>query len=230
MIRLHIICEGQTELQFVQTILSPGISSTSLYIYPAKIGVPGHKGGNVNFQRLLTDLSIRLKGDGECFCTTMLDYYALPNDFPGINESMKIHSIKEKAGVIRSALVKEIIKKLNSNIAQRFIPYIQFHEFEGLLFSQPEKIAEIFNVPATDQRIRTQLNEIRQDFESPEHINNSPHSAPSKRLEALFPQYQKTLHSIRAASEIGLATIRENCELFNNWVIELENLEQSILK
>ncbi|MGC8451942.1 MAG: DUF4276 family protein [Cylindrospermopsis raciborskii] len=78
MIRVHIICEGQTEESFVSDVLVPHFSQKGIALYPSLIGKPGHKGGNFKIERLLDDVRNRLKGDTWAYCTTMFDYYGLP--------------------------------------------------------------------------------------------------------------------------------------------------------
>ena len=63
---------------------------------------------------------------------------------------------------------------------------------------------------------------IRDQFETPEHINDSPQTAPSKRVEALVAGYEKPLLGTLAILEIGLETIRSNCPHFNQWLTRLE--------
>jgi len=45
MIRVHIICEGQTEESFVSDVLVPHFSQKGIALYPSLIGKPGHKQG-----------------------------------------------------------------------------------------------------------------------------------------------------------------------------------------
>ena len=66
MIRVHVICEGHTEEMFVNELLVTPFALKGILLLPAKIGRPGHKGGNVNYQRLLVDIRQRLLGDPRC--------------------------------------------------------------------------------------------------------------------------------------------------------------------
>lgn len=59
-------------------------------------------------------------------------------------------------------------------------------------------------------------------FESPEMINNSPETAPSKRLIDAIPDYDKIVFGNCVVMDIGLEKIREKCPLFNEWVEKLE--------
>ena len=105
---------------------------------------------------------------------------------------------------------------------QRFIPYVQMYEFEGLLFSDPAALARSIGKAKLENRFF----EIRADGNTPEHINDDSHTAPSKRIIHLVDGYalQKPLLARRAAEEIGLPRIRQECPLFNAWLAKLETL------
>ncbi len=83
MIRVHVICEGQTEEMFVNELMRDHFYSFGVVLVPALVGKPGHKGGNFKFERLLSDVRNRLLGDSTAYCTTFFDFYGLPEDFPG---------------------------------------------------------------------------------------------------------------------------------------------------
>ncbi len=100
----------------------------------------------------------------------------------------------------------------------RFIPYVMMHEFEGMLFSDCKLFADGIGKP----QMATQLMAIRSQFDTPEHINDSPETAPSKRIEALIPSYQKPLFGNLAALEIVLEPIRQACPHFRQWLDRLE--------
>ena len=61
-----------------------------------------------------------------------------------------------------------------------------------------------------------------------ELINDNPASAPSKRIQRLFPGYRKgssvNAHAYRIARHIGLERIRRQCPHFNEWIEKLEKL------
>ena len=103
-------------------------------------------------------------------------------------------------------------------VAQRFVPYIQLHEFEALLFSDPAAFTEMF--PNREGAI-AQLTDIRKKFHSPEDINDGQLTAPSKRILNVLPDYQKSVAGILIAQRIGLAKIRSECGHFNDWLIKL---------
>ncbi len=219
MIRVHVICEGQTEEEFVRQVLCPALLERNVILLPSCIGKVGHKGGNVKFQRLLLDIRQRLLGDQHCYCTTLMDYYGLPSDFPGKEASDRCTGSYEKLSNISEALSREISLELGA-AGCRFIPYVQMYEFEGLLFSQTRVLAESIQ----KSNLAEKFGKIRDSFSTPEDINDSPDTAPSKRIERLFSGYDKPIHPVLAASEIGLDAIRLECRLFDRWVKQIEEL------
>ena len=109
---------------------------------------------------------------------------------------------------------------------RKVIPYVQKHEFEGLLFSDVSAFwVVMMNVPV--QSI-ARLNAIRVQFQTLEDINDNPHTAPSKRLISLIPDYRKRLHGPIVAAAIGMTVIRRECPRFDNWVERLESLTTTL--
>nr|WP_238360826.1 DUF4276 family protein [Iningainema tapete] len=64
----------------------------------------------------------------------------------------------------------------------------------------------------------------RNGFPSPEHINDNPLTAPSKRIHNSCDGYDKPLHGSLLAIDIGLDSIRQQCQHFNQWLLRLENI------
>ena len=93
------------------------------------------------------------------------------------------------------------------------------HEFEALLFSDCRKFAHGINQPD----LASKFQKICDDFLTPEAIDDSPETAPSKRIEALVPGYEKPLFGTVAALEIGLPAMRDACPHFNDWLNRLTN-------
>ncbi len=222
MFRLYIICEGQTEEEFVNNLLIDHFISRRIVAIPIVIGKPYHRGGKVEYQRLRTNIRNSLRQEKACYCTTLFDYYGLPNNFPGKAESKMNSVLSDMANTFKASFVNALKIDIGENSMRRFIPYVQMHEFEALLFSDPAKMASGFSKP----ELQATLEEIRNIFSTPEHINDSPDTAPSKRVEGIFPGYerQKPLLGTLAALEIGLSKIRRECPLFDAWLNTLENL------
>jgi len=222
MIRIHIICEGQTEEAFVNNLLVPHFAPYEIVLHPSLIGKPGHKGGFVNLNRLFVDIRNRLLSDKTSWCTTFFDYYGLPDNFPGKPEAEKGGTATEKSLRLLTGLMTALEERVGAEPLRRLIPYVQMHEFEGLLFSDPDKFASGICRP----NICSRLHEVRNKFANPEEINDDPITAPSKRIQAVYAGYEKPTHGTLAALEIGLQTIRNHCSLFDNWLKRLESLNE----
>jgi hypothetical protein len=198
MIRLHIVVEGQTEKEFVDEVLmsafSPlGIIPDARCVATSRKGGRKHSGGAINrsYIKLKNDLINWIKEDrnADARFSMMIDLYGLAPDFPGYKESRQQSTSQEKVNILEKRFSEEIND-------YRFIPYIQLHEFEALLFAEPEKFATAY--PNRQNQIQ-QLIEIRSQFESPEDINEGRKTAPSKRIKAILPEYENSRppHCIR---------------------------------
>jgi len=218
--RVHIICEGQTEEMFVNEVLARRFLHKQIYLVPSLVGKPGHKGGNFSFQRLFVDVRNRLLGERQAWCTTFFDFYGLPEAFPGKAEARTKTDLDQKADCLLDAMKTDLTDRLGEDAMRRFIPYVQMYEFEGLLFSAPQHLANAMGDPG----LGTDFQLIRDNFVTPESINDSPVTAPSKRIEKLFRGYEKPLHGSLAALEIGLPTIRSQCARFDAWLRQIEAL------
>jgi hypothetical protein len=121
---------------------------------------------------------------------------------------------------VEEALLEDFMKYFGSPSPARFVPFVVMHEFEGLLFSDCAAFSRAIGRPDLEARFR----EIRQQFATPEEINDSPDTAPSKRIEELVRGYEKPLLGALAVLEIGLTRIRSECPHFNGWLEQLESL------
>ncbi|EJG0981290.1 DUF4276 family protein [Vibrio parahaemolyticus] len=217
---VHVICEGQTEESFVNELLVEPFAHKGIYLKPALIGRPGHKGGNFKFERLAPDVEKRLLADKNCYCTTFFDFYGLPATFPGKSAVNATATVQDKANALQDALNEKLVEKIGEDAMRRFIPYVQMYEFEGLLFSDPQKMAQGMDRSDLVQA----FTDIAGAFDTPEQINNSPQTAPSKRIESLVWGYEKPLLGTLAALEVGLDRMREQCTLFDAWLKKIEAL------
>ena len=116
-----------------------------------------------------------------------------------------------------------LLRDLPSNMdRRRFVPFVVIHEFEALLFSDCRIFAESIGEPT----LAASFHAIRNAFTTPEHIDDSPNTAPSRRVVALLPEYQKPLLGKHAASAIGLQKIRAECPHFAAWLNRLEAIAE----
>ena len=226
MIRLHIIAEGQTEEEFVNTTLSEHLGqydiSTDVHCITTKrTKNKVYRGGLLSYEHVKKDINLWLKEEKkqDVRFTTMLDLYALSNEFPSFIEANSKSDPYQKVEYLENAFYNDINDR-------RFLPYIQLHEFEALILSQPEKLSERF--PEYDQQIRM-LSTICCSFSSPELINQGALTAPSKRIIQFIPSYDRLKVSVAPliVEKIGLQLIREKCPHFDQWITQLENLSQN---
>lgn len=221
---VHILVEGPTEETFVRDVLAPHLQTFD--IYPsAKLlttnrtrGGPHAKGGMTTYHRVKRDV-LHLLGDTSiAMVTTLLDFYGVAGDFPGQND-MPAGTCYTRVEHLEKSFARDI------NHA-RFLAYLALHEFEGMLFANPDKIVEAFSLSSEGaaREARENLRKIREAFNSPEEINDGTLTAPSKRLVQIFTEYEKPFHGPLIASAIGLRQIRAECRHFDNWLRGIESL------
>ena len=216
---LHILCEGQTEERFVKDVLAPYFQQYNIYPKPILLLTSKKKnagGGMLSYNHAKRDLNIMLSRyrDNEVehhIFTTMFDYYALPDDFPGFKEAREIFDTRERIAFLERAMANDIS-------SENLIPYLQLHEFEALLFTDISKLIEEY--PLSGIEIK-KLKAETDAFGDPEMINNHPSTAPSKRiikaLEADY-NYNKVKSGTAIASSIGIHNILSHCRHFREWI------------
>lgn len=209
--RLFIVVEGQTEEAFVKELITPYFMQNGIYdIRPVLIQTSkGHKGGFVNYEHLKNDLFRLLKSQGQdVIVTTFVDFFRCP-ELPNQNDIDTLPSHIQKV----EAMEKSISDDIND---WQFIPYIQLHEFEALLFSSANGFEMYF-----EAQISKEIQGIINSFDNPEEINSSPETAPSKRLIRILPYYDKVIYGNIVALEIGLPAILSKCPRFRRWIDSL---------
>lgn len=218
-----VLVEGLTEKIFIADMLVPYLAGKSVFMTPIIISKPGQKGGDVRFDRVKNDIGLHLKQRCDTYLTLLVDFYGIKNDWPGLEEVNRQATPTKKAAEINRATKAQVGELFSGHDPdRRFIPYVAMHEFEALLFSDPQKLSEQLHVP------KAKIDEILAECGEPEHIDNSPETAPSKRLEKLSDRFKKTSTGIAVAKAIGLKKIRERCPIFNNWLTTIENLQGGI--
>lgn len=226
MTRLLVHVEGPTEVEFVKSVLGPHLYSYGYTSVRARlVGSPkcrSHRGGICGWGEAMVEINRHLAKDRGAYATTLVDFYGLPQSGPGCwpgRDRCAGRNPSEQSGILLQAM-KESVEESYQGIANRFVPFVTMHEFEGLLFSNPEAMANGMGLP----ELAPQFQDIRDQFDTPEHINDSPRTAPSKRIIDLVPGYEKPLYGNLAALSVTLESIRDECEIFDNWVRKLESL------
>ncbi|WP_017327306.1 DUF4276 family protein [Synechococcus sp. PCC 7336] len=230
MARLLVLVEGETEETFVNEVLADYLYSKGFFSVKAKLmgnaRNRNRRGGIRGWPQVCEEIIRHLKEDTGVYVSTMVDYYALPeegksgNGWPGRSQASSLKYLS-KARHIEIQLINNIANKLkNSSSVRRFIPYIMMHEFEGLLFSDCQKFA----IGICREDLFANFQQIRNGYSTPEEINDSPETHPSKRITDLMPEYQKPIHGNFAAIEIGLTTFMKECPGFYHWIERIESI------
>ena len=219
MIRVHFIVEGQTEETFVNQILVPYFSIKEIYIDVRSVENSRRdgniqRGGIINYQRAKDDIKRWLAQDRKAYLTTMFDFYCLPKNFPGQTGAKERTDPYDKVAYLETEMKKDID-------SQMFIPYIQLHEFEGLLFTRPDKIDECMSLNNQSGSVQ-KLEAILRNFNTPEHTDQETPS--SKRLKQIYPAYRKVLFGPLIAGEIGISEIKTKCKHFSQWLEQIEKI------
>ena len=220
-IRLNITTEGQTEFRFVKDVLYSHLQPYGIFCDVRSVLTSKEykkRGSITNYAKAKKDIQqwIKQENSADRRFTTMFDFYALPNDFPGYSDAKKYSNPYDKVKCIEEAFAKD----MNDS---RFIPYIQLHEFEALFFSDldillleyEDKHEEIKNLKIT--LLQSPYNG------NPELINDKKGTAPSHRLLSQIPEYQK-VSSVSLLNLISIDVLREKCSHFNEWLTHLEKI------
>ena len=210
MIRLGISTEGATERAFVSVVLVEHLRRFGVEATPVLIRRPGHGygagGGDVSVDRLALHLAHLARSFDAVTC--LVDFYGFRK-----KGTASVEDLEEQ---VRSAVVDRIRGR-----ADRVLPYVQRFEFEGLLFSD---VSRFDGLDQTPPGAVEELEKIRARFETPEDIDDGRTTAPSKRIAALIPGYDKVVQGPALAQRTGLPKIRAECPRFDAWVRRLEAL------
>ncbi|WP_240795155.1 DUF4276 family protein [Pseudomonas oryzihabitans] len=187
--------EGPTEERLIKAVLVPYMQERGKFLCPISIG------GNVSVDKVAGELKK---------LANSFDYVSTFYDFYGFK--------RRQPGETKATLENRLLQAAAPNIQQRFLPYVQMYELEGILFSSPTAIAQTLQSPALESWATQIVTRFGGD---PERINDSPQTAPSKRLEQ-HSDYRKTTHGPDIAKLIGVERLREACRGFDAWLIALE--------
>lgn len=214
--RLLILVEGPTEERFVKLVISDHLSARSVIAIPRILltkrvdNGPNFKGGVTRWDQIKRDLRNLLGDTNAAGVTTLIDYYGLPKDVPGMNT-------RKGSPVARVAHVeKGIADHFND---RRLRPFLMLHEFEAMLFTDIKKWEHRFDDAAAIARLKNDVAGLE-----PEDINEIPQTAPSKRILRRLKDYEKPFHGPDALKDIGLDAIRAACPHFAAWLTWAEGL------
>ncbi|MGB9873201.1 MAG: DUF4276 family protein, partial [Anaerolineae bacterium] len=179
--KVLVYVEGQTEETFVRDVLDPHLSLQGIYLKPilartkrTRSGTV-FKGGILSYKQVRRDVLRLLEDSSAVQVTTMMDYYGLPDDFPGKAE-VPVGTPYQRVAFLEDAFRRDIDHP-------RFLPFLTLHEFEALLFAQPEQIVQAFSDPP---KAASQLVEEVSRL-SPEEINEGNDTHPAARILRYLP-------------------------------------------
>lgn len=200
-IRLAISVEGQTEEDFLKSVLADHLRMKEVETTPIVLD----RGGNVRGEPLAEEM------------------VALRQSFDAVTSLVDFYGFRDKGSRTVEELEELLARKIRHKTSgpKAVIPYVQKHEFEGLLFSD---VTAFENVVRISNRSIERLKEVRSQFPTPEDINDNPATAPSRRIASAIPNYRKRLHGLQVAKKMGLEKIRVGCPRFDEWVTRLEAL------
>ncbi len=223
--RLNMIVEGRSEETFVRDVLTGHLSSMGVYPVARCVttsrrrGRP-FRGGLDDYAKARRDIVRWLSEDQnvDVRFTTMFDLYRLPGEFPGHRDARKESDPYKRVAVLERSLGEDVGDR-------RFIPYIQLHEFEALLFADIEKMARYYSGSEYANAIAG-LKDLAAQFKGPEWIDDGETTAPSKRIGHAIPEYlsAKRTAGPLVAGNIGLDTLKNRCPHFKEWLGRLEAL------
>lgn len=180
------------------------------------------RGGIRSWPAVQNDVIGHLKEDRNCVATTMVDYYGLPKTghgaWPG-RAAAPHKPFEQRAETVEQALLESVSEGMGRGFAPgRFVPFVLMHEFEALLFSDCVRFAEAIG----QDDVAKDLQAVRARYATPEEIDDSPETAPSKRIGEIVRGYDKPFLGNLAILEIGLPKIRSECRHFDDWLTRLE--------
>lgn len=213
-----ILVEGQTEERFVKDVLIPELPGIwfvpTIVVTKEVVSEPNKKGGVISYRKFKRDLCRLLKNTDKVI-TTMIDYYRLPENFPGMGDRPEGASPEEQVVHVEQQICLDLSKPKN------FLPYLSLHEFEACLFSSTTALPEtVIATPLQEEKFRKMCEAV----ETPEMINERPNQSPSKRILSVFPNYNKVMHGSTVAKRIGLESIRCACPHFDSWLRSLKKM------
>ena len=177
MSRILIHVEGQTEETFVNQVLAPHLYGVGYTNVSARLvgnaRQRSRRGGGRSWEAVRKGILNHLQEDQTALSTMIVDYYGLPRTWPGREEAGRHEALHARAATVEQAILEDVSTAIGH--APRFVPYVVMHEFEGLLFSHPDRFAQSLGKPDLASEFKT----IRGKFQTPEDINDSPHTAPS---------------------------------------------------
>ena len=174
--RLAVCVEGQTEEEFIKVVLAAHLRPLRIEPDPILIGRGRESGGgSVTVKRLTVDMALLYQTHDAV--TSLVDFYGFQRRGGRTVDALEAHLRGEIGRVVGDGWDE-----------QRVFPYVQMHEFEGLLFSDVSAFASL--IGATTESVDA-LRAIRAQFPTPEQINDNSDTAPMQAHRRCGPEVQQ---------------------------------------
>jgi hypothetical protein len=217
--RCRLLVEGQTEETFANRTLVPylyslGFHDVSITLVTTKRIASGGKfrGGVTSWAHLRKDLGLLIR-DAGALVTTIVDFYGLPADVPGMATIPRTSNPRER--------VRHVEREIATAVsAPNLLPHVVLHELEALLYTDPSVVAAHFG----DDQITVGMTLDVTECGEPEFVDDGPDTAPSKRILGHRSDYVKTSDGPTILEDIGLNAIRAACPHFDAWLSDIESL------
>lgn len=221
---LVVIVEGETEQAFVRDQLSAHLALQGISTWAVLPGRHRNRGGVKKWEVTRQDI-IRTLKEGR-YCSTMIDYYAMPEDWPGRRDANAV-DWADRATLVEARLADDIRSSMGASFNLKFfIPYVQLHEFEALAFAGVEELVSVVS-PLSDMdaaQIQSKFSSILEGAGHPEAIDDGYETCPSRRISGVVSAYKKRVHGPIVTSRIGIKALRERCNHFASWLERLEGI------
>ncbi len=208
--KVLVLVEGQTEETIVRDLLGPYLEGLGIVLIHRILETSRvksgqrFKGGVTTFAKVKRDLLSLLGDTSAAAVTTLIDYYGLPKDFPGL------HDRPPGGARVRVEHVEDAFKSALNH--PRFIPHLTLHETEAWVFVSPGAYESVSGTAAQ------KLQRIRSMCGGAENIDDGPETAPSKRILEVIPRYAKPIDTPQALQAIGVEAIRLACPHMDAWL------------
>ena len=221
---LEVIVEGRTEKAFVQGQLQEHLARHNVRAWASLPRKSGNQGGVPKWAAAKSVIINTLKE--RRFCSTMFDYYGMPSDWPGRQEA-STKPWNERASFVEKRIHDVIVQEMGDKFDARFfIPYVQLHEFEALMFADVRALALSLSSLSgrAEEALIEEFTRIVSEVGHPEAINDRYETCPSRRIKAIVPGYKKVAFGSIITSKIGIEVLRSRCSHFGEWLTRLEQL------
>jgi hypothetical protein len=223
---LNILCEGATEEKFAHKILAPYLKDYGIVVKHRSLTTnkkKNAKGGMLSFNQVERDLRYWAKeisgNNSEThYFTTMFDYYSLPDDFPNYHQAHDIADRYLSVKCLEDGMAESL------SFCPNFIPYIQLHEFEALVFCGLDFLKNEY--PGNARTIDKLNDALVLVGNNPELVNDKRETAPSRRIISAVEcgnkyHYNKPLSGVNVTMAVGIDQLKSRCVHFREWVERL---------